>query len=294
MRRQCTAAVRGRDLVDGAGVRVHRVLGPDTVEDFDPFLMLDGFDSDDPSDYIKGFPWHPHRGIETVTYLLKGKIAHGDSLGNSGFITDGQCQWMTAGSGIIHQEMPEAEERMLGCQLWVNLPKRKKMTQPAYRSILAENIPVIKDGDAEIRVLSGKFHGISGAVKGEYIPIIYLDVLLKPDATWACSGIANDETVFLYLIEGTLAAGEVLTDFAEKGCALRMTAANQNEAECDDICVKAGKEGSRFFLIAGKPLREPVAWGGPIVMNMREELDLAYRELDAGTFIRHDSPLDIQ
>ena len=156
--RKCTQIVRGQHTIDGAGVRLRRVLGLKTVKDFDPFLMLDGFDSSNPQDYIKGFPWHPHRGIETVTYLLKGEIEHGDSLGNKGVIRDLQCQWMTAGSGIIHQEMPMASERMLGCQLWVNLPKKDKMTQPAYRDIKQQDVSVIQEKNATVRVLSGNYH----------------------------------------------------------------------------------------------------------------------------------------
>jgi len=150
-RRRCTQIVRGQHAIDGAGVHLRRVLGLRTVKDFDPFLMLDGFDSTDPGDYIKGFPWHPHRGIETVTYLLQGEIEHGDSLGNKGFIRDLQCQWMTAGSGIIHQEMPMASERMLGCQLWVNLPQKEKMTQPAYRDIKKEDVSLVQEENATIR-----------------------------------------------------------------------------------------------------------------------------------------------
>src|SRR5690606_24322361 len=169
-----TQVVRGQHAVDGAAVRVRRVLGYRTIKDFDPFLMLDGFDSKDPQDYIKGFPWHPHRGIETVTYLVKGEIEHGDSLGNKGVIGDLQCQWMTAGSGIIHQEMPQAAERMLGCQLWVNLPKKDKMTQPAYRDIRPEDVAMVPEDNATVRVLSGSYRNNEGAVKGVYVGVQYL------------------------------------------------------------------------------------------------------------------------
>ncbi|MCU0462660.1 MAG: pirin family protein [Bacteroidales bacterium] len=199
-RRKCIQIVRGKHAIDGAGVRLRRVLGLSTIKDFDPFLMLDGFDSLDPKDYIRGFPWHPHRGIETVTYLLKGEIEHGDSLGNRGFIRDLQCQWMTAGSGIIHQEMPKASERMLGCQLWVNLPKKDKMTQPAYRDIKKEDVTTVQEKNATVRVLSGNYKDHPGAVKGEYLKVLYLDVDLEPNNVWRYQETSNDQTLFIYLI----------------------------------------------------------------------------------------------
>jgi quercetin 2,3-dioxygenase len=289
-RRKCTQIVRGQHAIDGAGVRLRRVLGLRTVKDFDPFLMLDGFDSSNPQDYIKGFPWHPHRGIETVTYLLKGEIEHGDSLGNSGVIRDLQCQWMTAGSGIIHQEMPQASEKMLGCQLWVNLPKKNKMTQPAYRDIQQQDVPVVRGKNATVRVLSGNYLDNQGVVKGEYIKVQYLDVALEPDTVWQYQETSNDHTLFLYLIEGTLAADDKLLKYEEKACAILMSGSSANDTESDEVRVKAGTGGARFFLIAGKPLREPVAWGGPIVMNTDEELDEAFRELDNKTFIKHSRP----
>ncbi len=285
--------VRGQHAVDGAGVRLRRVLGYRTIKDFDPFLMLDGFDSTDPSDYIKGFPWHPHRGIETVTYLLKGEIDHGDSLGNKGVIGDLQCQWMTAGSGIIHQEMPIASERMLGCQLWVNLPAKDKMTQPAYRDIRQQDVEVVNEESATVRVLSGLYKGRHGAVKGEYVKVQYLDVDLKPGSIWTYNETSNDQTMFLYLIDGTLAADEALTEFEEKACAMLMAASSGSSSEFDELKVKAGPGGARFLLIAARPLKEPVAWGGPIVMNTEEELNQAFRDLDNKTFIRHETPLEL-
>jgi redox-sensitive bicupin YhaK (pirin superfamily) len=292
-KRKCTQIVRGQHAIDGAGVHLRRVLGLRTVKEFDPFLMLDGFDSTDPEDYIKGFPWHPHRGIETVTYLLKGDIEHGDSLGNRGFIRDLQCQWMTAGSGIIHQEMPQASERILGCQLWVNLPKKDKMTQPAYRDIKQQDVSVVQANNATIRVLSGNYHNNHGAVKGEYVKVQYLDIALEPDIVWQYQETSNDQTLFLYLIEGTLAADAELTKFEEKACAMLMSGSSSNSSDFDEVLVKAGTEGARFFLIAARPLKEPVAWGGPIVMNTEEELDEAFRELDNKTFIKHDKPQEL-
>lgn len=291
--RKCTQVVRGQHAIDGAGVHLRRVLGLRTVKDFDPFLLLDGFDSSNPQDYIKGFPWHPHRGIETVTYLLKGDIEHGDSLGNKGVIRDLQCQWMTAGSGIIHQEMPMAAERMLGCQLWVNLPKKDKMTLPAYRDIRKEHVQVVEEENATVRVLSGSYQNSIGAVKGEYVKVQYLDVDLKPDSIWTYNETSNDQTLFLYLIDGTLAADGELSKFEEKACAMLMSASSSENSDFNEVRVKAGPAGARFFLIAARPLKETVAWGGPIVMNTQEELEEAFRDLDNNTFIRHDKPQEL-
>ncbi len=286
-KRKLKQTVRGQHAVDGAGVHLRRVLGAGTIKDFDPFLMLDGFDSTNPQDYIKGFPWHPHRGIETVTYLIKGKIEHGDSLGNRGEIGELGCQWMTAGSGIIHQEMPKASERMLGCQLWVNLPKSAKMTQPAYREIKQNDIEYEDEGNAVVKVLSGSYKGVSGVVKGEYVKVQYLDVTLQPDTSWSYNQTPNDQTLFLYLIDGTLAADDKLKTFEEKACAILLASSSDNATDFDEVIVKAGAHGARFFLLAAKPLKEPVAWGGPIVMNTQEELNVAFRELDNKTFIKH-------
>jgi redox-sensitive bicupin YhaK (pirin superfamily) len=166
---------------DGAGVKLVRVLGRDDVEDFDPFLLLDAFDIDDPEDYLKGFPWHPHRGIETVTYLIEGEVEHGDSLGNTGVIRGGECQWMTAGSGIIHQEMPQRSPLMLGTQLWVNLPQKDKMTHPAYRDITADQIPIVAEEGVEVRIISGSYKGTDGPMSAEYVKTLYLDIQLKPN-----------------------------------------------------------------------------------------------------------------
>jgi len=257
-KRKIYRIVRGHQATDGAGVRLRRLLDYNTIKDFDPFLMLDGFDSFNADDYIRGFPWHPHRGIETVTYLLNGEIEHGDSLGNTGTIRDLQCQWMTAGSGIIHQEMPKASERMLGCQLWINLPKKDKMTQPAYRDIRQEDVSVVYEKNVTIRVLSGDYKSYPGAVKNEYIKVQYLDVALTPNTVWHYKEIGNDQTLFLYLFEGKLAADETLGIFEEKACAILMSASTSNDSDRDDLLIKAGAEGARFLLLAAKPLKEPV------------------------------------
>jgi hypothetical protein len=284
--RKATQIVRGQHAVDGAGVRLRRVLGAETIPDFDPFLMLDGFDSTDPKDYIKGFPWHPHRGIETITYLVKGRIEHGDSLGNKGTIYDQECQWMTAGSGIIHQEMPKASERMLGCQLWVNLPAKDKMTEPAYGDITQDKIVVTTEENAVVRILAGSYKGKQGIFEGKYVKVTYLDIDLAPDSTWTYTETPNNETLFTYLLDGTLAVDEQLSDFEEKSCAVLFRPTNPDEETNDAVVVRSGNQGARFVLLAAKPLREPVAWGGPIVMNSREELQLAFDELDRGTFIK--------
>lgn len=289
-KRKCSKIIRGQTTIDGAGVKLQRILGLKTVKDFDPFLMLDGFDSTDPNDYINGFPWHPHRGIETVTYLLNGEIEHGDSLGNKGFIRELQCQWMTAGSGIIHQEMPNKSDRMLGCQLWVNLPAKYKMTEPAYRDIKKDDVNIVQENEATIRVLSGNYKNHKGAIKGEYLKIQYLDISLLPNTNWSYKETSNEQTLFLFLIEGTLAVDNNLSIYEKKACAILMESSTQKSSDYDEILVKAGEDGARFFLIAGKPLNEPIAWGGPIVMNTKEELNEAFRDLDNSTFIKHQKP----
>lgn len=287
-KRKATQIIRGQNAVDGAGVHLRRVLGLRNVQDFDPFLMLDGFDSLDPNDYVKGFPWHPHRGIETVTYLIKGEIIHADSLGNRGTIKDLECQWMTAGSGIIHQEMPQPSERMLGCQLWVNLPAKDKMTMPAYGDITQDDVEIVEEENALVRIISGSYRGRSGAFQGDYVKVKYLDVEIAPNTTWTYSETPNNETLFLYLLDGTLAPDENLSAFENKACAILFSSNNPEDSENDSVTVKSGGEGARFVLLAGKPLREPILWGGPIVMNTREELNLAFEELDRGTFIKHE------
>lgn len=276
--RKVKKVVQGTAQQDGAGVKLVRVLGLPTVKDFDPFLMLDAFDSTNSLDYIKGFPWHPHRGIETVTYLIHGDIEHGDSLGNKGSIKDGSCQWMSAGSGIIHQEMPQKCPHMLGVQLWINLPKKDKMTAPAYRDIKSETIPRVEDATSGVRIISGSYKGIKGPLEGGAIKTLYLDVTLKSGAKWS---METDEkaTVFAYILSG----GGVFEDGAEPLPAKRAVLMGDGKV----INVQAAKEGIRFLLLAARPLKEPVAWGGPIVMNTEEELATAFAELESGSFIKH-------
>ena len=269
--------VAGSNQVDGAGVKLVRVLGPAQTKEFDPFLMLDAFDSRDPSDYIKGFPWHPHRGIETVTYLVAGDIEHGDSLGNKGHILDGGCQWMTAGSGIIHQEMPQPAQRMLGLQLWLNLPRKDKWARPQYRDITAARIPKVQEKAGTVGVISGAYGKGKGAPQGDYVQALLLDVVLKPDAAW-CLSVDSQSTLFIYIVEGAGLFGNPAARVGSRRAVLF--------GEGDEYAVQAGPDGMRFILFAGRPLREPIAWGGPIVMNTQEELDQAFAEIDAGTFIR--------
>ena len=274
--RKLIKTVRGSDAVDGAGVRLVRVLGHGTVTDFDPFLMLDAFDSRDPKDYVKGFPWHPHRGIETVTYLIQGRIEHGDSLGNSGVIGNGDCQWMTAGSGIIHQEMPKEAERMLGLQLWLNLPARDKMTEPKYRDITSSMVPKVEEPDAAVSVISGTFRGTEGAIQGDYVKTLMLDADIKPHGSLKVD-VPQSDTLFFYVVRGSgsMDGGEI-------------TAKSANlTSEGEVLSLTAGSDGLRAIIFSGAPLKEPVAWGGPIVMNTREELDKAFSELRDGSFIRH-------
>lgn len=275
--RNVVKTVKGSPQVDGAGVNLVRVIAHRDVKDFDPFLMLDAFDSKKSSDYIQGFPWHPHRGIETVTYLISGCIAHGDSLGNKGVIGAGECQWMTAGSGIIHQEMPQEVEHLLGFQLWVNLPERDKMTEPRYFDIRAEMVPTVQEENAEVRVVSGEYKGKSGP-QPKYVDVLLLDVQVKPNEVFQMK-TDPASTLFVYIIEGDGRFGE-----DPESSIPAKTAVLFDRQE--DFGMRAGENGIRFALFAGRPLNEPVAWGGPIVMNTREELEQAFDELDKGSFIK--------
>jgi quercetin 2,3-dioxygenase len=270
--------ITGQNAIDGAGVKLVREIGHYDTKDFDPFLMLDAFDSEDPKDYIKGFPWHPHRGIETITYLISGNIEHGDSLGNSGSILDGDCQWMTAGSGIIHQEMPKPSKRLEGAQLWLNLPAKDKMTKPEYHPLTRSDIPVIDEVDKRIRLIAGHYKEHKGAIEGEFVKANYFDVELDAFAEWL-PDTDPEHTLFIYILRGAAYFGnETGRTIPEKHVVLF--------DEGMKLKVKASEKGVRFLLMSGKPLREPIAWGGPIVMNTREELNLAFEELDRNTFIK--------
>ncbi|MGE5678224.1 MAG: pirin family protein [Pseudomonadota bacterium] len=276
--RKIQKVITGQNAVDGAGVKLVRVIGRYDVRDFDPFLMLDAFDSRNKEDYIKGFPWHPHRGIETVTYLVSGEIEHGDSLGNNGSIKDGGCQWMTAGSGIIHQELPKPSERLLGVQLWLNLPSADKMTEPKYRDLSVEKIPVAVEEKGKVHIISGHYKGMEGATQGEHVKLLYLDVELEPGCIWEVN-TDPASTAFAYVLQGR-------GDFQPEGDGNISEKHGILFGQGDTLRVKASEEGVRFLLFSGKPLREPIAWGGPIVMNTRQELEQAFRELDENTFIK--------
>jgi len=276
--RTISRLITGSNQVDGAGVKLVRVFGYYDTKDLDPFLMLDAFDSKNPEDYIKGFPWHPHRGIETVTYLISGDIEHQDSLGNKGSILDGSCQWMTAGEGIPHQEMPQASEEMLGLQLWINLPKKDKMVKPQYRDITSDMVPKIDEEGAIIKVISGEYKGHKGATEGDYVKATFMDVELEAGKEWSID-TPVDNTVFIYIFRGE---GEFEENFEKKVAMKNGILFSKGE----EFCIRAGQDGIRFAFICGEPLNEPIAWGGPIVMNTQEELKQAFRELDEGTFIK--------
>jgi hypothetical protein len=269
---------KSRPTVEGAGVNLKRGFSNSEVPLFDPFLLFDDFHSSDPSDYIRGFPWHPHLGIETITYMLKGEVEHGDSMGNSGTIYPGDVQWMTAGSGIVHQEMPKGDTQgaMAGFQLWANLPAAEKMTAPRYREVKRDEIPVIDYGnDSKITLICGSVGEHSGPVKGVVTDPLYIDVAVGPEGVFEFP-VEDGYTAFLYMIEGSVV---MPADIGAETIVLF-------ESQGDSIALRAGKRGARFLLCSGKPLGEPVAWGGPIVMNTREELRTAFEEYQNGTFIK--------
>lgn len=274
--RSIKKTVKGQRDIDGAGVKLVRVLGRNDLEDFDPFLMLDSFDTNNPADYLAGFPLHPHRGIETITYLISGRIEHEDSLGNKGTIIAGESQWMTAGSGIMHQEMPKEDGRMLGFQLWLNLPQSEKMCEPAYLSITKEMVPIVKEGNVEIRIISGTWGDVEGTLP-QHIQASMYDLSL-PAGESLDIPTSNNETVFVFLIEGDAAVnGETLTE---------KTAILFDEGDLVTLAATPTK-ALRAIFYSAPPLGESIAWGGPIVMNTNEELSRAFAELEDGSFIKH-------
>lgn len=266
---------KGRPAIDGAGVHLVRVFGNRDVEDYDPFLLLDAFDSNNPDDYTKGFPWHPHRGIETITYLIEGQIEHGDSLGNEGHILNGECQWMTAGSGIIHQEMPQAAPRMLGAQIWLNLPQKEKMTSPQYGDIKQEDVPVVKEEHSTVRIIAGSYQNVSGGFEAHFVPATYLDVTIDRDSTWSLD-VPTGDTLFFYVVSGSVTFD---TTKIPKKTAVLSTPGDRLELQTEEQDV-------RLLLLYAPPLHEPIAWGGPIVMNTKQELNQAFSDLKDGTFIK--------
>ena len=288
--------------LEGAGVHLNRAFGFHEVPELDPFLLLDCFHSDKPADYLAGFPWHPHRGIETITYVLDGDVEHKDSLGNSGVIGAGDVQWMTAGSGIIHQEMPKGTRKgaMWGFQLWANLPAREKMTDPRYRDVKQHQIPkVITPEGATVRVIAGDVAGAKGPVTDIAAGPEYIDVSLPPGKTFA-HAIAPGHTVFAYVVEGEgsfdpssdpFNRDEVGRNYfdMERPCSCREGDVVLYRPGGNTVLISAAKKPVRFLLVSGKPLREPVAWYGPIVMNTQAELRRAFEEFQNGTFIKRSA-----
>jgi hypothetical protein len=297
--RPIRAVTRSQPTIEGAGVKLRRAFGFGKTEDFDPFLLLDDFRNEHPEDYLAGFPWHPHRGIETITYVLSGSVQHGDSLGNTGSLGSGDVQWMTAGSGILHQEMPKGDERgrMHGFQLWANLPRSLKMTDPRYQDIAAKDIPEITDDDGtKVRVICGEFWGQKGPVVGVAADPRYVDVWVPP-RTKKRLAVESSRNAFAYVFEGSGSFRDasqpqaVATEWVTEDGAGVDDGTVENRSlvlfdSGDEIVVQAGEQGIRFLLVSGRPIAEPVAWHGPIVMNTEQELHQAYAELRAGTFIK--------
>jgi redox-sensitive bicupin YhaK (pirin superfamily) len=290
--------LKAQATIEGAGVSLRRAIGFGDPSEVDPFLLLDDFRSDNPDDYLAGFPWHPHRGIETITYVLAGSVEHGDTLGNKGIITSGDIQWMTAGSGILHQEMPKGDTkgRMHGFQLWANLPSALKMTSPRYQEIKSTDIPeVIDDDGTKVRLVCGDFWGKKGPVDGIAADPIYIDVSV-PAGKRKSLPIDTRNNAFAYVFAGSgkfCNASDPLAVPTESVGWLDTTPPIETNNRSlilfdsgDEVTVQAGEEGIRFLLISGRPLKEPVAWYGPIVMNTQAELQKAFEELQDGTFIK--------
>jgi redox-sensitive bicupin YhaK (pirin superfamily) len=290
--------IESHPTLEGAGVHLRRAFGFGTTSEFDPFLLLDDFRNDRPEDYLAGFPWHPHRGIETITYVLTGTVEHGDSIGNRGAIAAGDIQWMTAGSGIIHQEMPKGDldGRMHGFQLWANLPSALKMTTPRYQEVKSKDIPEITDDDGtHVRLVCGKFWGKSGPVDGIAADPTYLDVSVPPGKRKTLP-VATSSSAFAYVFAGSgkfcNASGPLAVPTESYGWGeVKPPVEADNRSlvlfdSGDEVSVQAGEDGIRFLLISGKPLQEPVAWYGPIVMNTQAQLRQAFEELDRGTFLK--------
>jgi redox-sensitive bicupin YhaK (pirin superfamily) len=290
--------IESRPAIEGAGVRLRRAFGFGDTGEYDPFLLFVDFRNERPEDYIAGFPWHPHRGIETITYVLAGSVAHGDSLGNSGSLGAGDVQWMTAGRGILHQEMPRGDEqgRMHGFQLWANLPASLKLTEPRYQDVVAREIPEVTDDDGtHVRVVCGDFWGVRGPVEGVAADPRYLDVWVPP-LTRRTLPVETTRHAFAYVFDGSGSFRDasqprgVLTEATDGSERTYLDESGDRSLVLfdrgDEVTVQAGEHGIRFLLVSGRPLREPVAWWGPIVMNTDEEIQAALHELRSGTFIK--------
>jgi len=289
--------VASKPTLEGAGVKLRRAFGFGDTTDYDPFLLFDDFRNDRPDDYLAGFPWHPHRGIETITYVLAGTVEHGDSLGNRGSLGAGDIQWMTAGSGILHQEMPKGDQagRMHGFQLWSNLPASLKMTAPRYQDVQGKDVPEVVDDDGTtVRIVCGSFWGKSGPVEGVAADPRYLDIFVPPGVRKVLP-VETTRHAFAYVFQGSgtfrdaSSARAVQTDIVGTGVERPDFIGNRSMVlfdQGDEVVVQAGDEGIRFLLVSGKPIEEPVAWYGPIVMNTQHELRVALDELNRGTFIK--------
>jgi redox-sensitive bicupin YhaK (pirin superfamily) len=298
--RKISKVWKSKPTIEGAGVHLKRAFGNYQVPLFDPFLLLDDFHSDHPPDYLKGFPWHPHRGIETITYVLHGRVEHGDSMGNSGVIASGDVQWMTAGSGIIHQEMPKGTDRglMWGFQLWANLPASHKMMPPRYQGIVAREIPEVSlPGEIKVRIICGEVTGVRGPVQDVVVDPEYLDVTVPAETTFT-HRISRGHTAFAYVIEGEgyfdpernayshEVVGDNYFDYRRKCVCSAENLVLYDDG--DEVVITTQKMPVRFLLVSGKPIGEPVAWYGPIVMNTQEELRIAFEEYEKGTFVKHN------
>jgi len=280
--REVRVSLKSRSTMEGAGVRLKRAFGY-ADPSLDPFLLLDDFHSDNPNDYMAGFPWHPHRGIETITYMLHGRVEHGDSMKNSGIIGAGDVQWMTAGNGIIHQEMPKRNDndpKLAGFQLWANLPASHKMMNPRYRDITNDQIPeVVVNDNVKIKIICGEINDVKGPVRDIITDPEYLDVFIEPNSEFK-HAVDNTHNVFAYVIDGEATFDSIKDEIvsAEHLIIYR---------EGDEVLIKTKDKSARFLLISGRPIGEPVAWRGPIVMNSEEELRIAFNEYSKGTFIKH-------
>ena len=274
MERKIKQQVKGFETQDGAGVKLVRVLGHSTMEEFDPILMLDSFDSTNPEDYTAGFPMHPHRGIETISYLSQGQMKHRDSLGNEDTVTNGEVQWMTAGSGILHEEILPASNRMLGVQLWLNLPAKDKMVPPAYHNIKNSQIEEIQLEGGILRLLAGTYRDKKGFI-GSYLPLDYYDIQLNPNAS-AIIDTNKDNSVMMFTLVGDVSIGGELV---KEKTAVKLT-------QGDFVTIKNSDSNAQVLFISSTAVKEPIAWGGPIVMNTREELQQAFVDLDEGTFLQ--------
>ena len=295
--RAVKSVVPSKPTLEGAGVKLRRAFGFGNTTDYDPFLLFDDFRNDRPEDYLAGFPWHPHRGIETITYVLAGTVDHGDSLGNQGSLGAGDIQWMTAGSGILHQEMPKGDQagRMHGFQLWANLPSSLKMTAPRYQDVQGKDVPEVVDDDGTtVRVVCGSFWGKSGPVEGVAADPRYLDIFVPPGVRKVLP-VETSNHAFAYVFQGSgtfrdaSSPRAVQTDIVGTGVERPDFIGNRSLVlfdSGDEVVVQTGGEGIRFLLVSGKPIEEPVAWYGPIVMNTQQELRVALDELNRGTFIK--------